>query len=70
MYTTGEGNTPSQETKRAGKIDEAPSFHDYRPDTDSLGRLKHRASGESVQIGLGHGVNPIPYIHDDIIPLA
>ena len=51
MYTTGEGNTPSQETKRAGKIGEAPSSHDHRPETGSLARLEHPDREEAVRIG-------------------
>ena len=51
MYTTGEGNTPSQETKRAGKIGEAPSSHDHCSETGSLAMLEHPDREEAVWIG-------------------
>ena len=48
MYTTGEGNTPSREIKRAGKIGEATSSHDHHPETGSLAMLEHPDREEAV----------------------
>ena len=49
LLSTGEGNTPSRETKRAGKIDEAPSSHDHG-ERVVLARLARYASRRDVQI--------------------